>query len=450
MPTLRLLAMPCLLSGLALSPLAAQSPPASRGRHAASVAVSSQSELVLDNGGAFQQTRFRLSLREGDWFRTSGDAHASLTLEAQDAPLTLVLQWTGPEAVHTIDAANNTDLGGRNTFNLWMHGQGAQSLTSSFLKEDDGIRITVLHLDDHDLEATLEGRVSGALGIQEDARLANPDFRVRGTLKLHRDALPPRILTGSFGECDSVVHDKLVGAEARSASACEAAFDAQVRAALASAFRKLGEAFPPEGWTLQMPEPAPITTTARGTERDPYRIDFSNGGAYRIRVSMREGNPAHAGLQKLQDTLRDMDQVRTLGVAGLEAIQYRLDAEGGAEITVLVNMPLAAFSTFSRERTAVKAPGSVQGWAMGHVQAPTGGGREASRPATCLLFGRWGQPAIQSDEEGESIQIPAAFSRSAPTLSVQNLEIRISGSADLARKVLAAMDTAPILALLPR
>jgi hypothetical protein len=248
---LRRLVFVSLCAGAATaSPLAQARRPAPR--PAAAPSVVSTSDITLDNGSDFQAARFPLGFTNGDWYATGTDAYASLTLETKSPqPVRLDLQWNGPAPRQTINAGNNKDLGASQSFFLTMTGEGIYNLRSSF-GATDSVTVTIGTITDHDLDATIDGRISA------NVKLRNPVLTIKGTIHLHRDAVPPRIVTGTYGDCDAVIHDKYVGAEVRSPSGCEVKFDADVRAAFARVFAGIPRAFPSTGWNVTMPAMAPI------------------------------------------------------------------------------------------------------------------------------------------------------------------------------------------------
>jgi len=450
------LARPLLLACALAAAAAAQSarpaapkPQPPRRPAPAKVVVTSTSELFLDNGGDFTHERFPLEFVNGDWFSTAGDANATLTLESPGPhPLRLDLQWTGTGPRHVINRENNTDLGGSQTFFLTMPGNGIYSLSSGF-RDDDAVSVTVATIDDHDIDATLGGRFDGSLAVNDNAKLASRTIAITGAIRLHRDVVPARITTGTYGTCDPIVHDRFSGAEARSPSNCESKFDADVRAAIAKAMEKVVRSFQSAGWMVDAPQPKPITTAARHSEDKPYRLDFSQPGAtFTIQMQMSEASPAYAEYRKLAETIRNPENFKPDNVQQMAAMMSRLEHETKARILVHVNMPLGGFTAFTRDHTMLEVPGAVIACSASHAQAPTGGGLDASGPVSVVYLGRWSPPAFKPSGEGERLEMAAAFVKGAPTLAVQNVEVRIFGSSELSRKIVEQIDFAQLTGLI--
>jgi hypothetical protein len=440
---LRRLVLVSLCAGAATaSPLAFQARrPAPR--PAAAPSVGSTSEITIDNGSDFQAARFPLGFVNGDWYATGTDAYASLTLETKTPqPVRLDLQWNGAGQRQTINAGNNKDLGASQSFFLTMTGEGLYNLRSSF-GAGDGVTITIGTITDHDLDATIDGRISA------NVKLRNPALTIKGTIHLHRDTVPPRITTGTDGDCDAVVHDKYVGAEARSPSGCEVKFDAEVRAAFARAFAGIPRAFPSTGWNVTMPAPSPIVRQARHTETKPYRMDFSSAGAYVVSIDMTPANPAFAEYQRLGQSVTDPDTMKGQSIEQLAATLTRIQNATKARVTATINYPIGSISTFSLARSPLDVPGAAFGFFAERVQAPTGGGADAAVPAAYIFAGSWTQPSIRKESDGgENIALTSAFKPGVPMLSVQTVQIRIAAGADLAKKIAAAIDLAPLTQLM--
>ena len=180
---------------------------------------------------------------------------------ADDVICTLVRQ----AATHTIKEENNTDQTGDHvTFLLQMEGSAPPNIAVKPGGEQ-AITVTVSRLDDHDLET----RISGAA----------ESVRIEGTISLHRDAVPTRITTGTYTNCDNTLYDKMYGAQNRSPSECEAKFHTDVRHAIHQSLARAMGALRGAEWIVEKePWLKPIRARARSTEKNPFRIDFAGGG----------------------------------------------------------------------------------------------------------------------------------------------------------------------------
>lgn len=96
----------------------------------------------------------------------------------------------------------------------------------------------------------------------------------------HRDAPPAALLTGSYGECDHVIHDKFAMAQNRSPSDCEVKFDHMVREALDQALQPVTRYLQ----VVKQSHVKTITNIARHTEQTPYRLDSAPEGVFAIEL----------------------------------------------------------------------------------------------------------------------------------------------------------------------
>jgi hypothetical protein len=413
------------------------SPPPTR---PAPIAIASSSQIVVDGGDIHNET-FPLTRAEGDWFVTANDAHAALTLKTvpPKPPVTLHISWFGKQASHVINEENNTDQTGDHvTFALYMNGGAPYNLAAK-PGGDQAVTVTVTRMDDHDLEA----RISGAANA----------LRINGAVSLHRDALPARPATGSYGACDNVIYDKMYGAQSRSPSECEVRLDSDVRRAIHQSLQKVMSHFRSNGWIVEEePGLKPITSNARGSEKNPFRIDFTSSGSYRVLLKMDPATAqyqAHAKkIEQLMEKMRN-DATRAAAFEEFQRAAYEAKNATEVKIDVTINMLSAGIANFRSEHTVLNLPGASYAVFSAHSQAPTGGGIENSQDRAIALVGAWSPAAIEKHSDGgERIDVKAAFDKSAPLLAVQNVLIRVEANSELAQSVLRQVDFAPLAALL--
>src|SRR5579883_2278163 len=183
---LRSLALLILLAATSLFGQRRAAPPAT--------AVTSDTRIAINGGESLT-----LPQVHGDWFSTPTDAHVSVDLQGTTARLSL--QLDGLNATQIINRENNTDAGGSHVSFFW-HSPGHDVSPHG----SDAITVQVEHLDDRDFEGRLSGTAEGVT--------------FTGSIHLHRDNPPPPKLTGKYGDCDNVIHDKLALAQNRSPSDC--------------------------------------------------------------------------------------------------------------------------------------------------------------------------------------------------------------------------------------
>lgn len=104
--------------------------------------------------------------------------------------------------------------------------------------------------------------------------------------------------TGTFGTCDPVIHDQLVGAEWRSLSECEVKFDSYVRSGLTAALQPVIHNLTAYSWSLaHHVELQSLTSIPRHTETKPFQLNeqqmHQNGAFYlQFTLDQKWGGPA--------------------------------------------------------------------------------------------------------------------------------------------------------------
>jgi hypothetical protein len=417
----------CLIPLLLLAPAFAQR----RGAPPPKVPAAISDTHITVNGSE----SFTLPQVDGDWFATPSDSHVSLRL--MGATTRLDLQLDGRNPTQTITAENNSDLGGAHVGFFWhspgydVHPRGSEAIT-----------VQVSRLDDHDFEARLSGTADGV--------------RLAGTIHVHRDAVPAAKLTGSFGECDNVIHDKLAMAQNRSPSDCEVKFDRMAREALLQALRPVAQFLQAHDWTVaKQSEIKTITGLARRTEQNPYQLNSAPEGIVAIEFQLT--GAAMAQYQQRFQTLtqRAAEDLKSAGRPGpsyQQAIDFAHEMEGATKLRVsaAINVPSVGISSFGGGHTPLEIPGAAYALSISHVQASTGGGAENSHDESVILLGNWSAPAIQPHSDGgEHIGFKAVLNNAAP-LTVQNIVIRIQANPANTRQAVAQIDFAALQRLIQR
>jgi len=239
------------------------------------IAAASESTITVSGAGITSET-YHLAQVYGDWFVTATDAHASLTLRTLPGAhqAQLGIGWDGKGPTQTIDAAKNDVHSGRGfDFSLHLTGAGPYG-QSAQLRGSDTITVTITKMDSLTLEATFTGTATGT-----------GPLTISGVLKLHRAATAEKP-TGTFGNCDPQIYDRLAGAEWRSPSDCEVKFDAYVRKGLTAAIQPAIDALTAQGWNITSAvEAQSLTSIPRHTEDKPFQMteqQTHQGGAFYV------------------------------------------------------------------------------------------------------------------------------------------------------------------------
>jgi hypothetical protein len=420
---------------IASGSLSAQTPPAT---------PVSESTITLD-GGAFHQETVVLPRVKGDWFATASDAHATISLLAAVGghPVELALQWDGLASSHVINADNNSDMGGRSTCDLIMTGAPPYSGRGQ-PHGADIVTITVSAIDALTLKATINGTVTG------DTKIS-----IKGTISIHRAAAPPPVMTSGSGDCDRVVHDKLVGAQNRSPSDCEVRFDRFVREAQHKAFAGVIASLTQDHWVVKSETPIePASGVGRHTENSPFS---SNG--YGLVLALDQASPVYAAYAKQWQELSDKVSAEITASGKTDGPAFvaftKLNADGQAamniRVSVAVNPASGNFVSFAGGHAVLPIPGAAYAVSAPRVQAASGGGAESASEVAFIYLGRW-QPAVfdKRSDGSESAVIKSVLNPAATPLSVQTLVIKIECNAALRDALLEHIDLPALLAPLPR
>ena len=407
------------------------------------IAAASESTITVTGGGIPGET-YHLPQMYGDWFVTGTDASAHLTMRtlpgAHQAQMTIA--WDGKALTQTIDAAKNADVSGKYSFFLNLNSLGAYGQLAE-LRGSDLITVTITKMDNLALEGAFSGSLTGTAPL-----------RITGTIKLHRDA-PANKPTGTFGNCDPVIHDKLAGAEWRSPSECEVKFDAYVRKGLTAVLQPVIGYLTAHGWgvTTQV-EVQPLTSIPRHTEAKPFQLNeqqMHQSGAFYVSLGLDKNSPVfrqydqpvQVAMQNFGATLKSMDP------AEMTAAQERLHEATKAEeehtsctISIAINQAGVGISSFKGGHTVTPLPRGGFAVSAPYVQAPTGGDMGAAQRVTYVFLGPFTPPAPSGPGTlDENITVKGTLSLApAKLLSVQNIRIRIQTGAEMAQQVINLID----------
>lgn len=411
-------------------------------------AAASESTITVTGAGIPGET-YRLAQIYGDWFVTAKDAHASLTMRTVGGAhrAQLGIEWDGKGLTQTIDAAKNDDIHSSNQFSFSLHltGTGAYN-QSAQLRGSNAITVTITKMDNLTLEATINGTATGA-----------GPLRLTGVIKLHRDAAANKP-TGTFGNCDPDIHDKLAGAEWRSPSECEVKFDIYVRQVLASALAPVVNHFTQAGWTVvKQSEKGPINSIARHSEGTPFKLESSAPGAVEVKLALRTDSPIYQQYNKLvMDAMQKFsDVLKSASAAGATSITDALhDAAKAQEehttiaISIVINEASVEITSFKGGHTVTALAGGSFTVSAPFVQQPTGGDVSGAQQVTYVFLGAFSPPAGSGPGTGsENIQVRGTLNP-ANRMAVQNIRIRIQTGTELAQQVIKLIDGSALQQLL--
>lgn len=258
-------------------------------------------------------------------------------------------------------------------------------------------------------------------------------------------------ITGSFGNCDAVIHDKLVGAEWRSPSECEVKFDAYVRQGLTAALQPAIDALAAQGWQVsRQVESQSLTSIPRHTETKPFQMteqQMHQGGAFFVSLRLPESSPIYqrynqAAMDAMQKVMAAVQAGKNPQMEAANDAARVLGENTTVEISVAINLGSQGMSNFKTGHTVKPLPGGGYTVEVPYTQAPTGGDITASQRVTFVFLGAWAAaPTSRASGEGEEIQVKGNLSLAAADLmKVQNVRIRIQGGTGQAQQVLRTIN----------
>ncbi|MGD0829571.1 MAG: hypothetical protein ABR907_01425 [Terracidiphilus sp.] len=407
------------------------------------IAAASESTLTISGAGIPTET-YHLAQVYGDWFATATDATAHLTMRTVSGThqAQLGIAWDGKGLMQTITAAKNNDIGGKFFFSLNLTGAGAYG-QSAQLRGSDLITVTITRMDSLTLEGSFVGTVTGSSPL-----------KIAGAIKLHRDA-PAEKPTGTFGNCDPRIYDKLAGAEWRSPSECEVNFDAYVRKELTVALAPVIAGLAAHGWSVTSKvEGQSLTSIPRHTETRPFQLteqQMHQGGVFYVSLALDKNSPDYAQYdQPVQAAMQRFGAaLKSMNAAQMAAAQAALqDASRAQEehttigIRVGINEASVGISNFKGGHTVTPLSGGGFAVSAPYVQPATGGDVSGAQRVTYVFLGAFTPPAPSGPGTAdENIQVKGALSLApAKLLAVQNIHIRIQTGTNLAQQIVKLID----------
>lgn len=405
------------------------------------IAAASESTITVSGAGITSET-YHLAQVYGDWFATATDAHAALTLRTLPGAhqAQLAIGWDGKGPAQTIDAAkSDVHSAGGFQFSLHLTGAGPYS-QSAQLRGSDAITVTITKMDSLTLEGTFSGSATGA-----------GPLTISGVIKLHRTATAEKP-TGTFGNCDPQIYDRLAGAEWRSPSDCEVKFDAYVRKGLTAALQPVIETLTAQGWNVTSAvEPQSLTSIPRHTEDKPFQLaeqQTHQGGAFYVSLALDKSSPIYqqydsqtqAAMQQMADQMKA--SVASVTKSTTDAVHDAVKEQQEhttLQIGIAINAPGAGITIFKGGHTVTQLPAGGFAVSAPFVQAPGGGGEDVAQRVTYVFLGPFTPPAAAASSGRENVQVKGTLNN-ARLMSVQTIRIRIQSGTELAQQVIKLID----------
>lgn len=393
---------------------------------------------LLLNGERFKNQKVFLTKADGDWFATSKDAHGSIAFYGNydGRELRLDIEWDGKNEPHVI--TNDVRHDGKRTgeFLLTMsdkavYGDGLDSYPDG----DDQIKITISKID----EANVSGQMKGVI---EQGR---EKVTVNGIFNLKKNGVAKKVSSSSYKDCDAVVHDKLIGAEGRSPSECEAKYDLDIRTTIHDALSHILDKYQKNGWEIEkQTDLEPLTIVPRGSEKDIFNT------TYDLQLKMGQNAPQFASYYKRFNELSDKLKDATKEDYD-KFMKFTREMNGATNSTlyISVNNHGFGFTNFKGGAKISKLASNVYLIQSDYTQARTGGGEDGSVDATFLLIGNWKEPVIENLGEGEQhVKASAIINSSLSHLQAQNMFIRMECNPSVGNDIIKNLDLQKLQSLL--
>lgn len=408
---------------------------------ASATAAASESTITVFGGGIPTAETYHLAQMYGDWYATATGAYASLTMRTLPGAhqAQVGIEWDGKGLTQTIDAAkSDIHRDSKFSFSLHLMGAGAYSQDAQ-PRGPDVITIQITRMDNLTLEATFSGTVT-----------AKEPLKITGVIKLHREATAQKP-TGTFGNCDPQIHDRLAGAEWRSPSECEVRFDAYARKGLTAAMQPVIDGLTAQGWRVTSSvETQSLTSIPRHTEGKPFQLTeqgMHSGGAFFVLLSLDPNSPIYqqynqAAMDEMKKVVAAAQAGRSVPMDAATEASRALAENTKIRIGIGINHGSVGMNNFKTGHTIKALSGGGFTVEVPYEQAPTGGGPDGAERILHVFLGAWSPtPSSISTGTGENIAVKGTLDSSAANLlKVQNISIRIQAGAAQAQQVLKLLD----------
>lgn len=249
----------------------------------------------------------------------------------------------------------------------------------------------------------------------------------------------------AYRNCDSSIHDKLVGAQFRSPNDCEVKFDLALRSAIHDAFdpalTKLGK----EGWQVESETMVkPIRGIARQWQNRAYTPAFTDGGNFKLHLQLSPSTDAYQKLKKQSDDAMAEVQNNPSDPNRMKKFKENMSAmQNATDITVniFVNESSTGVTNFTSGHLIEKVDGAAYILHLSDAQSLEGGGKDGSNNTSFIYVGKWSAPAFEKRSDGsEKVTCNTVINKSVPYLFAQNFVIRVTCNNELANQLAKSID----------
>ena len=371
-----------------------------------------------------------------DWFVTANDSHCSITFKGpfDTRELTLAIEWSGKKDAYVI--TNETSHAGDRSGDFLLSAPDKDTYGDGLGAQPTGDQQVVVKVEKI-TDENISGNISGLISDGKDV------IKINGHFSLAKKAAKPTAKSTSltFKDCDNVIHDKLTGAQDRSPTDCEVKYDLEVKSAFQKAFENVVSGFQNNHWLVTKITPLdPVTGVPRASDNSSFL------GDYNIELEPGPENDQYAAYNKSYQELLNG------GSQDMKKIQDFMKQMNGAiriKIYARVNGMYSSIVIFKEGHKMLKAPGAAYVIESPYMQSGGGGGIESSVGADFIYMGNWKAPVIVKDRNGgETINVMPVIVKSATTLSVKNITIRIECNSELAEQILKGIDFSKLTSLL--
>src|ERR1035437_7059452 len=388
-----------------------------------------------------KKQRIEFNKITADWFVTANDSHCSITFKGpfDTRELTLAIEWSGKKDAYVI--TNETSHAGDRSGDFLLSAPDKDTYGDGLGAQPTGDQQVVVKVEKI-TDENISGNISGLISDGKDV------IKINGHFSLAKKAAKPTAKSTSltFKDCDNVIHDKLTGAQDRSPTECEIKYDLEVKSAFQKAFESVVSGFQNDHWIVtKITTLEPVTGVPRASDNSAYL------GDYDIELQMDPKSDKYIELNKRLGEL-----AKIVGYppdnAKMENFQnygHKMNSAIYIKIYARVNSTYSGMYIFKEGHKMLKVPGAAYVIESSYVQSSGGGGIESSIDADFVYIGNWKAPVIVKDSDGgETINVMPVIVKSATTLSVKNVTIRIECNSELAEQILKGIDFSKLTSLL--
>lgn len=385
---------------------------------------------LLLNGERFNQQKMVFTRASGDWYTTGKDGHGTIEFNTtyEGRPVTMDIEWDGSEEPHLVNDEIRHNGKRQAEFSITMadkasYGDGLVANTSG----DDEIRISILKIDEMNVTGSIAGTVTNG----------SKTVKVEAGFNLKKTVVSKKMVSSAYKDCDNVVHDKLINAQDRSPSECEAKYDLDIRTAIRDALAPVFAKFQKDGWEVQsQTDLSPLSEVGRGSEKNIFSTN------YELILQVSNTSPIYAhNLEKYNEYSEKLKSGTKEDFDRFVSFSREMHGSVKMEINFFVNNRSAGFGNYKGGTKITKLSPTLYKIESRDVQARTGGGADNAMDATFLLIGNWKQPVVGKEGDGsETVNAAAILDPTASHLQAQNIVIRMECNSSLADQFINSLD----------